>query len=137
MSFASSLAAPANMGLKTARGLLQTPSLRSMARAVGVIMGAGMLAASYQIAYEEGRVAIQHLRAGSAHRRARNTAITLALINSSLPLELQDKLRRSHDVVRAGLAMLVNDKEKLSPEYRSIIHAALTKVSQGEPRLDC
>jgi hypothetical protein len=105
-----------------------------MARAVGVVLGAGMLAASYQIACEEGRVIIQNLRVGAAQRRARNTAITLALMNSGLPLELQARLRRKRDVVRAGLAMLADDKDKLPPEHHTIIHGALTTVIQGESR---
>jgi hypothetical protein len=137
MSFASSLAVPANLGLKTARGFLRTPNLRSMANAVGVVMGAGMLAASYQIAYEDGREIIQNLRAASAQRRARDTAIILDLMNSELPLELQDKLRRSRDVVRTGMAMLANEREKLTPQHHAIIHTALTKVTHGEPRRDC
>ena len=47
MSFASSLAVPASSVLSNARALLRGGSLRSMANAVGVVVGAGMLAAGY------------------------------------------------------------------------------------------
>jgi hypothetical protein len=136
MSFASSLAVPANMGLKTARSLMQTPNLGSMARAIGIVLGAGMLAASHQIAYEEGRLAIANLRNASGHRRARNTALTLALMNSGFPLELQDRLRRSRDAIGFGLAMLTDERALLTTEQRNILHDVLTRITHGEMSLE-
>jgi hypothetical protein len=43
-----------------------------MARAVGVVLTASVLAAGYQIAVDEGRLFINGLRSSSALRRARN-----------------------------------------------------------------
>jgi hypothetical protein len=74
MSFASSLAAPATIGIRSAGRLLSGGSLQSMARAVGVVLGAGVLAASYQIIYEEGRTIVFNLRANAQQRRDRNDA---------------------------------------------------------------
>jgi hypothetical protein len=83
MSFASSLAVPASSVLSNARALLRGGSLRSMANAVGVVVGAGMLAAGYQLAYEEGRQIIGNLRNNAAVRRARNDAVVLALMRAA------------------------------------------------------
>jgi hypothetical protein len=137
MSFAASLATPVTAGLKSAGGLIQSPTLRTMARTIGVILGAGVLAAGHQIAYEEGRGLIHNMRTGTVRRRQQNTTLLLVLMNSGLPLELQDRLRRSRDVVRAGLAMLADEKAKLPPEHHAIIHAALMKTTQGELLRDC
>ena len=65
-----------------------------MANAVGVVVGAGMLAAGYQLAYEEGRQIIGNLRNNAAVRRiARNDAVVLALMSTELPLQAQDSSR--------------------------------------------
>ena len=135
MSITSTVFAPASLAISSAKGLLRGSSLQSMARALGVAVGAVTLAASYQIAYEEGRTLVQDVRAGSARRRAHNTALLLVLMNSALPLELQDKLRRSRDAVQAGMALLTS--QTLSSDNHQIILAALTKVTQGDHERDC
>ena len=48
-----------------------------------------------QIAVDEGRLFINGLRGSSALRRARNDAALLLLMNSELPIELKDELRRA------------------------------------------
>ncbi len=126
MSLTSSLAAPVNVGIRSAHGLLRGGSLQSMARAVGVVLGAGILAASYQLAYDEGRTLIQSMRMQSAHRRARNEAILLALLETKLPLEMQDRLRRSRDVMARCMQLLTN--AQLPEGHHAIIHDALTKA---------
>src|SRR5277367_5501530 len=75
MSLTSSLAAPINVGVRSAHGLLRGGSLQSMARAVGVVVGAALLAATYQFTYEEGRCFVSNIRAASQIRRARNDAV--------------------------------------------------------------
>jgi hypothetical protein len=135
MSITSTVFTPASRAISSAKGLLRGSSLQSMARALGVAVGAVTLAASYQIAYEEGRTLVQNVRAGSARRRARNTSLLLLLMNSGLPLELQDKLRRSRDAVQTGMALMTS--QTLSSDNHQIILAALTKVSQGGCERDC
>jgi len=130
MSLTSSLAAPVNVGIRSAHGLLRGGSLQSMARAVGVVVGAGLLAATYQFVYEEGRAFVHNLRLSSAHRRARNDALMLVLLNSKIPIETQDRLRRSRDVVNACMRLLTNPA--FPPDQHAVIHHALIKVLHGE-----
>src|ERR1700694_61927 len=116
MSFASSLVAPANIGIRSAGRLLRGGSLQSMARAVGVVVGAGALAASYQIAHEEGRTIVFNLRANAQQRRTRNDAVILALYDLQIPIEIKEKLQRSRDVFRTGMNMLGD--QTITPEHR-------------------
>ena len=134
MSLTSSLAAPINVGVRSANGLLRGGSLQSMARAVGVVLGAGLLAASYQLALDEGRTLIQGMRMRSAHRHTRNEAVLLALLETKLPVELQDHLRRSRDVVARCMQLLTNGQ--LPEDHHAIIHGALTKALCSVERRD-
>ena len=102
-----------------------------MANAVGVVLGAGALAASYQIAYEEGRQIIGNMRNDAAVRRARNDAVVLALVSTELPLQAQDSIRRSHDALRAAIKLVTNEG---TPEnYRLIIREALGRLVKNQP----
>ncbi len=130
MSLTSPLAAPANVGIPSARGLLRGGSLLSMARALGVVLGAGLLAASYQFAYEESRMVVHNIRIAGARRRARNDALMLLLLSSPLPIGLQEKLRRSRDAVNASMRLLTSPA--LPRDQHAIIHAALTRIISGE-----
>ncbi len=130
MSFATSLAVPASV-LSYARNLLRGGSLRSMVNAVGVVVGAGMLAAGYQIAYEEGRQIIGNLRNNAAARRARNDAVVLTLMSTELPLRAQDSIRRSRDALRTAMKLVTDER---TPEnYRLIIREALGRLVKNQP----
>ena len=96
-----------------------------------MVVGGVFLAAGYHIAYEEGRSIVYNLRANAQRRHARNDAALLFLFSSDLPLELQDKLRRSRDVFRCGMSMLAD--HSIAPEHRAVIHEALTKITNGQP----
>jgi hypothetical protein len=126
MSLATSLAVPANLGFRAVRGLLHANSLQSMARAVGVVVGAGMLAASYQIAHDEGQTFVQGLRDSARQRRSRNSALMLALVGTALPLRLLKRMRRSRDVFCECMAMVTDPA--LPDEHRAIIRAELSRV---------
>lgn len=132
MSFASSLASPAVNGLRSVGGAIASPGLRAMAKTVGVILGAGILAAGHQIAYEEGRSLIHAIQVNGGRRRHLNTQMTLALVNSGLPLPLQDKLRRSRNAVNSGLAMLTDEKNPLLPDHHAILRSTIAQVTQGD-----
>jgi hypothetical protein len=130
MSFASSLTAPANIGIRSAGRLLRGSSLQSMARTVGVVLGAGVLAASYQITLEEGRTIVFNLRANAQQRRDRNDAVLLVLDNLDIPIEVNEKLRRSRDMFRTGMSMLSD--QTITAEHRAAIYDALTKLVNGQ-----
>jgi hypothetical protein len=122
MSF-SSLNSPATNG---ARGLIRGRSLPAMAKAVGVVAGAGMLAASYQILYEEGRGLVGSIRSNATQRHNRNDAVSLVLLTTELPLPAQDKIRRSRDAFRAAMALATDPS---TPEnYRAILRDALSRL---------
>jgi len=97
-----------------------------MARAVGVVLGAGILAASYQLAYEEGRTIVHNVRVASAQRRARNEAILLALMGTELPFEMQDRLRRSRNVVNTAFEWMT--RADFPVEHRPHLQGVLNKV---------
>jgi hypothetical protein len=132
MSFGSSALAPAQYAARSAGNLIRGRTIPSMAKALGVVVTASVLAASYQIAIDEGRQLINGLRSASAQRQARNDAITLLLFGSPLPIELKDKLRRSRNVFQAGLRMLTDPA--VAQEDRDTIHAILTEIVNGEAR---
>jgi hypothetical protein len=117
---------PAEMGIRVVRGLVHNGSLRSMARAVGVVCGAGALAAAYQIAHNEGQAFVHALRAGAQHRRARNDAVMLALIAAGLPIERLARLRRARDVFGVCIAMLTDPA--IPDDQRELIRSSLARV---------
>jgi hypothetical protein len=132
MFFASPPAGSGGVGMRSAGRLLRAGSLSSMARAVGVMLGAGLLAASYHVAYEEGRAFFDALRTNGARRRNRNDAVLLVLMATELPLPAQDRIRRSRDAFRAAMA-LVTDLN--TPEqYRTIIRTALIRTMDDARR---
>jgi hypothetical protein len=73
-----------------------------------VVVGAGMLAASYQIAHDEGQTLVQGLRDSARQRRSRNNALMLALVGTALPLRLLQRMHRSRDVFRECMTMVTN-----------------------------
>jgi hypothetical protein len=95
------------------------------------VLGAGVLAASYQIVYEEGRTIVFNLRATAQQRRARNDAAILVLYNLHIPIEVKEKLQRSRDMFRTGMSMLSD--QTITAEHRPAIHDALTKLVNGQP----
>jgi hypothetical protein len=127
MSLATTLAAPADLGFRAVRGLLRGGSLHSMARATGVVLGAGLLAATYQICHDEGQAFVHGLRVGARHRRIRNDAVMLALVATSLPLDLLAHLRRARDVFRVCLTMVIDPTTP--DDHRAIIRTTLSHVT--------
>ena len=108
MSFSDTLRSSVGGPISSARQLLHGGTLPSMARAVGVVGGAGILAASYQIAYEEGRTFIQTIRTAFAARRDRNNAVVCALLSADLPLDVLAGLRRARDAFSKAIDMSVD-----------------------------
>ncbi len=119
MFFASTVGSPA-------ASLIRGRTFSARAKAVGVVLGADLMAATYQVAYEETRNPVGGMRQNSAHRRARNDLLMLILLGSKLPIKTQEGLRRSRDVVGARQRLLTNPK--LPPNQHAVIHAAITKV---------
>jgi len=123
MSFASSTVGPA-------MNLLRGGTLQSMAKALGVVVGAGLIGATYQIAHDEGRSIIHTMRLNSAHRRQRNEQIMLGLMNSELPTEIQTRLLGSRDAFKVGMRMLANGD--FTPKEHAIVYTVLTGVTNAE-----
>ena len=104
-------------------------SLAAAVKYVGVIGGAGLLAASYQIAYEEGRSFIQSFRTGVMARRDRNNAVMCALLSTELPLPVLNYLRQKRDCFSAAIDMSVNPevdegvRKTIGSALRSLIEA--------------
>jgi hypothetical protein len=97
-----------------------------MARAFGVVAGAGLLAAGYQIAYEEGRQVIHNMRSSSAQRRARNDTVMLTLLATDLPVQAQEGIRRSRDALRAAIALATDPATP--EEHRKTLRTALGRL---------
>ena len=58
----------------------------------------------------------------------------LVLLNSKLPLEMQDRLRRSRDVMARACSLLTNPQPPAG--QHAIIHDALTKAIGGPQHRD-
>ena len=120
MSFAQGLAAPAmGVGAKLLRG----DSLRSMARAVGVVLSAGALAAVYQAAHDEVRATLNNWRARAQYRQQRHEALLIYLLGTRLSPPLQERFLRSQDAFMQILRVLA--EPATGPEDRAIILEAL------------
>lgn len=126
MSLASALAQPA---LRIGSALLRGPALAMMARSVGIILCAGLLAATYQLAGDETRAILNNLRLRSQYRRARHENILIALLGSTLAADLQDQLLRSRDSFQACMTLLADPQ--LAPESRTLIRQAIQQVCNG------
>jgi hypothetical protein len=101
-----------------------------MAHAVGVVAGAGLLAAGYQIAYEEGRQVIHNVRTSSAQRRARNEAVVLALFDTDLPGPALNSIRQSRNALDAAMALAIDPATP--EEHRTAIRTALKRLTRVE-----
>lgn len=124
MSFTSSL---------STRGLVGGLALSSMVRSIGLVLGAGALAATYQLAVEEGRSVITNIRANTKNRHDRNAFVLLTLMNTDFPVELQDRIRRDRDAMRTGIAMLTDTVNPLIPEHALILRQTLSRLLGSEP----
>ncbi len=120
MSLTQSLAAPA---LRVGAKLLRGDSLRSMARAVGVVLSAGALAAVYQAAHDEVRITLNNWRARAQYRQQRHEALLIYLLGSRLSPPLQERLLRSRDAFKEILNVLAEPTTK--PEDRAIVLEAM------------
>jgi hypothetical protein len=103
MSFASTLATPGSALARSAT-LLRGSTLGAMSRTVGIVLGAGALAAVYQLTHEETRAALNEWRRRSQYRTARHEALLILLISSTLSLPLQERLLGSRDRADAECA---------------------------------
>jgi hypothetical protein len=120
MSVAQGLAAPAmGAGTKLKRGV----NLPSMARAVGVVVSAGALAAVYQIAHDEVRATLDNWRARSRYRQQRHEALLIYLLGSRLSPPMQERFLRSRDAFTQILRVLA--EPTIGPEDRAIMLEAL------------
>jgi hypothetical protein len=119
MSFSNTLG---NSAMRALRG----PTLPMMGRTLGVVLSAGALGASYQLAHEEGRGFINGMRQRAMLRHGRNEALTLLFTGSELPLELQTELLKARDIHKATVNMLLDPA--LTAPHHDILHMALVRL---------
>ena len=86
MSFASTLATPGAALTRAIPGVLRGSTLAVMSRTVGIVVGAGMLAAVYQVTQEETKVTLSSWRERRRYRVARHEALLIVLLVSAVAL---------------------------------------------------
>lgn len=123
MSFSSTVGASA---IRALRG----PTLPLMARTLGVVLSAGAMGATYQLAQEEGRGFINGMRQRAALRAGRNDALILLFTGSELPIGLQTTLLKARDIRKSAMKMLLDPK--LSPAHHEIIRQSLLRLRHAE-----
>jgi hypothetical protein len=109
---------------------LRGPTLPMMGRTLGVVLSAGALGASYQLAHEEGRGFINGMRQRAALRHGRNEALALLFTGSELPIGIQTTLLRARDIHKSAMKILLDPK--LSPVDHEIIRLSLLRLRQHE-----
>jgi hypothetical protein len=119
MSFSASVPPPIN-GI---RSIFSAGSLGAAAKYAGAAAVGGVVAATYQIAYEEGRTMVQGLRAKSLARRQHNDMIMCALLQTELPLPALAELRKSRDLMREVIDRSVDPK--IPGEVREVLRRTL------------
>lgn len=120
MSYASTMLSPVSR-------VLRGPTLSAMARNVGVVVGAGALAAIYHTTNEEMRTAIAHGRSNRASRRARHEALLVALLGNDISPQARDVLASSRDAYKACMELLANPL--LSGADQHLIRQAIAHVT--------
>lgn len=106
MSFSSP--PPSAFPPRVGGGTLRATSIASMGQKVGVVVGAGVLAAIYQIVGEEGRTILADIRRRSALKRARRDAVLIGLLGSTLSPDLQLILMKARNPYDTALKMLAH-----------------------------
>jgi hypothetical protein len=105
-------------------------SFQSMTKGLGIVLGAGLLGAAYQIAYEEGRTWITGIKSNGNQRRMLNQSVMMAILVTDLPIPAKDVIRRSRNAwdTAMALAMDVNTPEK----DRKVLEQALGSLIQRD-----
>jgi hypothetical protein len=129
MSFASTLATPGAALTRAIPGVLRGSTLAVMSRTVGIVVGAGMLAAVYQVTQEETKVTLSSWRERRRYRVARHEALLIVLLGSPLSYAHQERLLASNDAFKTALEVLADPATE--PRDRECIRAALRHVAGG------
>ena len=116
MSFATSAL------VEPTRGILRQ-GLLTGAKYLGVVAGAVVVGAGYQLAQDEGRQLVHSFRMKAHNRHLRNERLSLLLFNTALPLLLQERLSRARDVHRACMRIITD--ETLPDDQRRMLRAVL------------
>lgn len=130
MSFSSAFQAPARAAIHAGRGLFSGRSVFTALQYTAVALGAGMLAATYQVAYDEGRMLISNMRSATALRQRRNDTLALMFCATALPLPMRERLRRSRDAFHTALAILNEPETDL--QDAAILRDVLVRVMNQE-----
>lgn len=112
-------------------GFNTTGIMFGMARTVGIVICAGLLAAVYQTVNDETRLAIGGIRRKREVRSERNTAMLEALLGSNLDARLQYDLLGARNVYKRALRLLC-DPEVLASEKTMIRQAIFLAHNTGD-----
>lgn len=105
MSFTTAIGQSASAGART---LLRGSTVKEMGRIAGAVIGAGALAAVYQITYDEVRLAMSRWRLRAHFRQQRHETLLIALLSAELTPDAQNKIIRSGDAFKASLRLLTD-----------------------------
>lgn len=126
MSFANSIARPV---IAAGRPLLQGASLTAMGRTLGILVGAGVLGAVYQLTSDETKASINSMRIYGQFKRQRHEAILVATLGSALSPDLQNQLLRSRNAFKTAMKLLADPL--LSVENRETLRSVIQSVCQS------
>ena len=132
MSFttAAGTAATSAFGSVTQNGarLLRGANLAGMGRTVGVLVGAGAMAACYQLMLDESRGLIRAVSAQRYRRYVRHERMLVELLGKGLTPEVQSQLLNTRDAFKKALELLTDPN--LVQLDIELLRAALIEVSR-------
>ena len=103
--------------------LLRGENLYLIGRNLGIILGAGAMAALYQLMIEEARGLVHALRVRRRIRSLCHQRVLVHVLGNGISLQVQQRLYQSRDAFREGLAILAD--VKTAPEDRERLRAVL------------
>lgn len=105
--------------------------MASMGRTVGVLVGAGVLGAIYQIITEEARSQLQGIRQRAHLKRVRRDAVLIKLLGTELSPELQLALAVSRKPYETAIRLLA--LPQISTRDKELIRDTLQHAIKIQP----
>lgn len=108
MSFANAAIPAAKAAIGTGSRILRGATIAEMGRAVGVVVSAGVLAATYQLMLDESRNLLRGYSIRRNFRQRRKEALLVTTLGSGLDVAVQDRLLLAKDPFHEGLLILAD-----------------------------
>ena len=83
-----------------------------MGRALGVVVSASVLAASYQLMLDEGRIFVRTLSARRQRRHARHELVLVQVLGKGLAAAAENQLLNSRDAFAEALSLLATGRSR-------------------------